>query len=225
MAGYKVIYLEKKRVKPGIKHSERKRYLDSLCYNSETNTLGSITEFNNLIGFSSVTSVLGPDGKVIPAIIRVEDNFKLPESLLLDSLHAMFSTYGVAKFEIPIRDVVCNLDGRFSYNTEHIAEQFVTFLRSKYRELEIRVVKKERVNHRSIALSVLDDFYTSLDFDRPDCTVMKYVSRPLTTDEVDNITKVLSDCLNYPFRIIQYTLTDSSHGKAKKKYVVEIEYC
>ena len=217
---YYVIYMKSK--KP-ITNIERKKYIDSLLGSMMNQRRGTITKFNNAIGFKPVIDDLYTQHPVmIPAKVESPKDYESPESLFYHNMYVDFSKNGIVKFIISNKHV-SHPNKKFDYATRNMVTPFINYLRKVYPETIIHgeVKEKVRVNLKDFVLGFM---IKNLKFDEDLYTVECSTHRLLTDKEVYEIERELNACTSYKCSINQFYCETCKGYNSDRPYHIEIVY-
>ena len=217
---YIVITMESK--KP-ITNIERKRYLDSLMGSMMQQRRGTITKFNNAMGYKPVIDDMYTQHPIlVPAKVESPKDYESPEDVFYHNMFVDFSKKGIVKFIIPNKSFG-HPNKRFAYSTRNLIYPFKNYLQKIYPETVIRSEAKERVRINTKDL-VLGFMLKNLDLNDDLYTVECSLGRFLTDKEVFEIERELNACTSYKCGINQYECDTCRGYNSEKPIHVEIVY-
>lgn len=220
MNGYVVIYMESKKPVTNI---DRKKYIDSLMGNMLERRRGTITKFNNAIGYKPVIDDIYTQHPIlIPAKVESPDGYKAPEDLFYHNMYVDFRQKGIVKFIIP-NSHFKHTKQKFSYSAFNMIAPFKNYLQKIYPDIVLHSEYKEkvRINTKDFVLGFM---IKNLKFDEDLYTVECSTHRPLTEKEIYEIEKELNACTSYKCRINQFYCETCRGYNPDAPYHIEIEY-
>ena len=217
---YIVITMESK--KP-ITNIERKKYLDSLMGSMALQTRGTITKFNNAMGYKPVIDDMYTQHPIlVPAKVESPKGYESPEDLFYHNMFVDFSKKGIVKFIIPNK-LISHPNKKFAYAARNLTLPFKNFLQKIYPETIIRSESKERVRINTKDW-VLGFMLKNLDLNEDLYTVECSLGRYLTEKEVFEIERELNACTSYKCKINQFECETCKGYNPEKPIHVEIQY-
>ena len=218
--GYVVIYMESE--KP-LTNKERKKYVDSLSGDYYVRKRGTITKFNNAMGFKPVIDDMYTEyPEVKRAEVESPEGYVSPEDLLFNSLQVDFRKKGIVKFEIPIETYV-HTKSRFTYKTRTLIEKFIPYLYKVYPEVKIRTEFKERLRHE-LKTWVLSYVLKNIDVNSTVISVECSLPRRLSRKERTDLNKSINEVTNYPCHIYEYYCPTCCEHNNDTPFHMEIVY-
>lgn len=217
---YIVITMESK--KP-ISNIERKGYIDSLMGSMMQQRRGTITKFNNAMGYKPVIDDMYTQHPVlVPAKVESPKGYESPEDLFYHNMFVDFSKKGIVKFIIPNK-YVSHPNKKFAYSTRNLTLPFKNYLQKIYPDTVIRSESKERVRLNTKDW-VLGFMLKNLDLNDPLFTVECSLGRFLTEKEILEIESELNACTSYKCGINQFECDTCRGYNPEKPIHVEIVY-